>query len=340
MNASRPPASPTGVLCYPRIMNRVTSASLVPGSARAELGEPRWPDFFLVGAIKCATTSLYHYLRQHPEIYMPEVKEPTYFGTDLQSSNFIRDREEYLRLFQTASPGQRVGEASPWYLYSQRAAREIYEVNPKATIFISLRHPVDVMYSAHGQQLRNGNEILGDFEAALQAEPHRQGEGDYPAGVFLKEGLLYRNIVRFAEQVERYFDVFGRRQVHVLLFDDIVRDPRAILKQLFESLGVDPRFEPQLQVFNPGRRVRLRRLQRLVRHPPKPLRAAARTFVPKVWRRLVTPWIQSWNTQVGGWTPLAPEIRSALQEELCGEILRLEEVIDRDLSIWRAPQEL
>ncbi|NLF38083.1 sulfotransferase, partial [bacterium] len=104
----------------------------------------RLPDFFIVGAPKSGTTALHAYLGRHPSIFVPARKEPHFFGSDIVSPAFVRDRDAYLSLFAGATTEARVGEASIWYLYSKRAAREIKEFNPDARIIIMLRNPVDM----------------------------------------------------------------------------------------------------------------------------------------------------------------------------------------------------
>ena len=107
------------------------------------------PGFFIVGAPKCGTTSFYHYLRQHPQIFMPDNKEPHYFGSDLKkrSDEFIKTEEEYLSLFKDADSSQMAGEASTFYLYSKAAQKEIKGFNPHAKIIIMLRNPIDFLHS-------------------------------------------------------------------------------------------------------------------------------------------------------------------------------------------------
>ncbi len=114
---------------------------------------------------------MYDYLKQHPEIFMPERKEPNFFGTDLGlSPYFIRDEKEYLSLFSGARNEKRVGEASVLYLFSKLAATEIKECNPAASIIIMLRNPVDMIHSLHSQYVYNGWEDIVEFEAALDSE--------------------------------------------------------------------------------------------------------------------------------------------------------------------------
>jgi len=99
------------------------------------------PNFFIVGAPKCGTTSMTEYLKQHPDIFIPEEKEPHYFGSDLEYPRITKTEAQYLRLFSEAQDERRLGEASVWYLFSQRAAQEIYEFNPLSRIIIMLRTP-------------------------------------------------------------------------------------------------------------------------------------------------------------------------------------------------------
>src|SRR3990172_12275584 len=180
----------------------------------------RNPDFFIAGAPKSGTTAMYMYLKQHPEIFMPEKKESHFFSTDLKSPMFIRDKEIYLSLFSGAKDEKRVGEASVWYLYSKNAASEIKEFSPSASIIIMLRNPVDMLYSQHSQFLYNCNENISSFEEALNAEEDRRRGLRIPPGVHFVESLFYRETVQYTEQVERYFNIFGRENVHIIIYDD------------------------------------------------------------------------------------------------------------------------
>ena len=180
----------------------------------------RWPDFFIVGAPKCGTTALYEYLRQHPSLFLPFHKEPLFFGDDLTRRYGRLTTDEYLALFNEADEGQRIGEASAWYLYSESAAREIASVSPSASIIAMVRQPVDMMYAQHSQLLFNRQEEIEDFGSALAAEPARRRGERLPPGPLRPETLRYRETSRYADQLQRYFDVFGRERVHVIVFDD------------------------------------------------------------------------------------------------------------------------
>lgn len=296
----------------------------------------RMPDFFIVGAPKCGTTAMYEYLRQHPAVFMPFHKEPLYFGSDLTRRYGAMSRLDYLRLFRAAGPDQRVGEASAWYLYSARAAGEIADEAPDARIVAMFRDPVDVMYAQHSQLLFSEQEDIQDFAAALDAEDDRAAGRRLPRGPIRPENLLYRRMVRFAEQLERYLDAFGRDRVHVIIHDDLRADLRGQYRRLLEFLEVDPEFVPDFSPANENKRVRSRWVQRLIWDPPliRRLIPALRRF-PAV--HALRAALLSLNSDRAARAPMDPVLRSRLGEELRPEVERLERLIGRDLSAWKQP---
>lgn len=295
-------------------------------------GMPR-PDFFIVGAFKSGSTALYDQLRQHPQIFMPFHKEPLYFGDDLTRRYGRMTLDDYLRLFKGAKPGQRVGEASTWYLYSTSAAREIKEFSPDAQILVVLRNPVDVMYAQHNQLIFNVIEDIPDFAEALAAEPDRREGRRMPPGPINVENLFYRHSVHFAEQLERYFEVFGRDRVHVMLTDDMQRDGAAVVRGALEFLGVDPSLAAPPPRSNENRRVRSPWLQRLIFAPKLllPLAPFLRRF-PLV--RAVRTKMLDINSEAKPRPPMDPALRAQLIDEFTPEIERLGGLIGRDLSAW------
>jgi hypothetical protein len=292
------------------------------------------PDFFIVGAFKSGTTALYEYLRRHPQVFMPFLKEPHYFGDDLTRHYGRMSLPEYLALFRDARPGQRVGEASTWYLYSTTAPGQIAEFAPKAQIIILLRNPVDVMYAQHSQLRFRADEDLADFASALEVEPARRHGERLPPPPARPETLFYRHSVHFADQVERYLRTFGRDRVHIVLFDDLVGDTAAAYRAVLEFLDVDPTFQPDFGVHNESKRVRSGALQRLVYNPPGPVRGAARVLrrYPLVHRARDV--VLGMNSRAEERKPMDPRLRAELLEEFAPEIERLSTVIDRDLSAW------
>lgn len=292
------------------------------------------PDTFIVGAFKAGTTAMYEYLRAHPQVYMSPVKEPMYFGRDLTARYARMTETEYLALFRDAADELRAGEASPWYLYSTTAAREIHDFNPEARIIIMLRNPIDVMHSQHSQLVFNLREDIADFEQALAAEDDRRAGHRLPADALRPEALYYRHSVRFTEQVARYLDVFGRERVHFIVFDDLSADVRGTYRTLLEFLGVDPDVEVDFAVRNAARQPRSRLMQRLVFAPRGPLRRAFGTLRRFPLMHRVRDALVSANATSARRTPIDPELRRRLTDEFAPQVADLGALIGRDLSAW------
>ena len=297
------------------------------------LGRMPRPDFFLVGAFKSGSTALYEGLRRHPQIFMPSHKEPLYFGDDLTRRYGRFTEADYLHLFSGAKPGQRVGEASTWYLYSVSAAREIHDFAPEARIMVVLRNPVDVMYAQHNQLIFNVIEDITDFAEALAAEPDRLAGRRVPPGPKNLENLFYRRSVRFAEQLERYFDVFGRDGVHVMLHDDLDRDGAVVVHGALEFLGLDPSRATAPPRVNESRRIRSPLVQRLI-FAPRPLLPAAPILRRFPLVRAVRKRMLELNSETRPRAPMDPLLRRQLLDEFTPEIDRLARLIGRDLSPW------
>ena len=237
------------------------------------------PDFFIVGAPKCGTTAMNNYLAEHPEIFIPNIKEVHFFGRDLDiTKGALRDERSYLELFSGATTEKRLGEASVWYLYSKTAAEEIYDFNPDAQIVVMLRNPADMLYSQHSQFLYNGNEDIEDFGEALAAEPERKAGKRIPKSAHLVDGLFYSETVRYAEQIERYFERFGRENVHIILYDDFRADLPGTYRNLLRFLGVQDDFTPEFAVVNPNKRARSALLRNFVQEPPESIKRLSRVF--------------------------------------------------------------
>ncbi|MCL6452738.1 MAG: sulfotransferase [Alicyclobacillus sp.] len=200
------------------------------------------PNFLIVGAAKCGTTSLDQYLHQHPDLFMAPRKECNFFaipempahfsgpGDDVFESNLVQNPHAYENLFRGAKQGQLTGESSVAYLFYPGVAKRIHDANPEAKIIIMLRNPVQRAYSAYMHLVRDGRETL-DFMDALKEEPLRRQQNYQPLWMYCEAG-------KYAEKVKRYLDLFGRDQVHVVLYDDFSRRTQATVRQVFAFLGV------------------------------------------------------------------------------------------------------
>ena len=292
------------------------------------------PDFFIVGTFKGGTTAMYEYLRAHPQIFMSVPKEPMYFGADLTPRYRRMTQDEYLAMFKGVAESTRAGEASPWYLYSTDAPREILDFQPEAKAIVLLRNPVDVMYAQHSQLVFNQREDIADFGEALAAEEERRRGQRIPADALRPEALSYRHSVRFADQLRHWFEVFGRQRMHIIVFDDLIAEPREVYRKTLEFLGVDPSYEVDLSVYNPNRRARSGAIQRLIFAPPRPLRALfgklrSLSFAHRLRDRLVSA-----NSRKAARAEMDPQLRRSLTAEFAPQVAELGALIGRDLSAW------
>lgn len=285
------------------------------------------PNFFIVGFGRSGSTSLYKYLRDHPEIYMSPVKEPKFFCSDMiegSKTSGVKTLPEYLALFELAANEKVLGEASTMYILSDIAAREIHEFNPDSKIVILLRHPVDFLQSWHSLGVRDGYESEPDLLKALDLEDERTrvgGSADHGAEISYR----YRHVIKSAPQrVQRWYDTFGRDRVKLIVFDDLSKKTEATYRDLLAFLDVDTETLPDFKVHNSAKAFGKSRsgwLRELRRWLPK------RTFgLRKILKALDTTQVQR--------GVLPPETRQALVDEFTPVIKELERIVRRDLSEW------
>ena len=197
------------------------------------------PDFLVIGAYKCGTTALHHYLRAHPGLFVPERKEPNYFAFAGDRAPFehpaaagsIRDRADYDALFRAAPAGQIRGEVSPACMPVSGACSRIRAQAPGARLVAVLRNPVERAYSDFMMYRRDGLECESSFVRALEAQPTRDAATD-PTSHYISTGC-------YGAQLSRYLEEFPREQIHVVLHEDLRDDRDRTLRDLFAFLGVD-----------------------------------------------------------------------------------------------------
>jgi hypothetical protein len=295
----------------------------------------RWPDFF--GAPRAGTTSLYYYLRAHPDIYMPALKEPHFFierGIKLLSETrklrylppkIIEKQEDYLRLFSNAQDDQVAGEASVFYLSDEFAPVKIKEMNPRAKIIMLLREPVERAHSAYLLAAREGSESLPSFYDALQEDNKFMVKFSASASVYISPGLYYQHI-------KRYLEIFKGEQLCVYLYDDLVSDTGALVKGVCSFLGVsshETEFSGLERRYNSYAEPRNNILKWL--ESSRCLQALAISMLPRGIRPLVHDRLVNRKASK---PPLDPRARGFLKSIYHDDVLKLQELIRRDLSSW------
>lgn len=291
------------------------------------------PNFFLVGAAKAGTTSLYSYLEQHPAIYMSPVKEPRFFTPELYSiyNNAVRSGgrkvplnfDQYSQLFAGVKNETAIGEASTDYLYLTKAATRIKDKIPDAKLIAILRNPVERAFSAYCYQLRDGYETL-PFDRALQAEESRIKQGFRPGWHYQQVGFYY-------DKIRQYLNVFSPEQIKIFLYEDLASDSISIAREIYQFLGVDSDFVPDLTRKNISGVPKNKTLHNLFTKE-NCLKSAIKLFIPQQIRQNLYQKMRKNNLGE------KPEFDKAIRENLLDvyreDILQLQNLIQKDLSTW------
>jgi hypothetical protein len=332
------------------------TVSTDPAPAEREQRSRRIPDFFIVGHAKCGTTALYDMLKPHPEIFLPEVKEPYYFAADKpqprrrfgrrwrtldQTGTHAETFDEYLSLFKEAGPGQRVGEASTHYLWSAVAPARIAEVQPQAQIIGILREPAAFLRSLHLQLCQNGNETQLNFRRAMELEDARRVGKRIPRRSEWPRYILYSDRVRYVEQLRRYHETFGPERVLALIYDDYRDDNEGTVRTILRFLGVDDSVAVRSTTVNPSVSVRSVHLQSRVRGVARAERPAGRALKRAIgavtsqrFRHAVVYPLRK-RVVVGAPPPVDESFMLELRRRFKPEVEALSEYLDRDLvALW------
>lgn len=296
------------------------------------------PNFLIIGAAKSGTSSLYMYLKQHPDIFMSPIKEPHFFSFDSESKmtkgpgdpirKAITDYDQYIHLFDNASEESAIGEASTSYLYRPEAPKRIHELIPDVKLIAILRDPAERAFSAYMHVVRDGRETLSNFSEALKLEANRIQENWDPIWHFTKVGFYYK-------QLARYYDLFDQDQIRVYLHEDLVKEPEKLLENIFCFLDVNPDFSPDLSVkFNVSGKQKtaiIQYINKIFFLSPNPIKWISRKLIPDIWRWKFTNWVRQRNLRK---IQIPEEIRKKLIALYRDDIEKLQSLIDRDLSMW------
>jgi hypothetical protein len=283
------------------------------------------PNFIVIGVAKGGTTSLYRYLDQHPQIFMYADKGTNFFGYEdardwkwhdegeppLLRHFHVRTLAEYEAAFAGVTDEIAIGEVSPQYFRSPTAARRIHEHIPDVKLVASLRNPAERAFSGFLMRTRRGVKVRDAHEELAPEASH------------VREGFYY-------DRMKRYFDTFPKEQIRTYLFDDFKKDPTGVVQDLYGFVGVDPEFAPDTAVrHNPANVPRSAVLNRVFYHPrairsakailPDRLQTAAKRLRQRTQRPAPT---------------FPPDLRARLLELYRDDILKLEALLERDLSVW------
>jgi hypothetical protein len=299
---------------------------------------PPTPTFLIIGAQKSGTTSLYHYLSQHPQVFMSPVKEPGYFAFAGQPVDYrgpngkpaalnaytVTEWDKYLRLFAGSDNAVARGEASTLYMAMPGTAERIRSQLPNVRLIAILRNPVERAFSSFLHCRRSGREPYPDFNVALAHEQER---------IEQRWGFLWRyeSLGHYYEQLVPYFDLFPREQILMLRYDDLIARPQELMSNILTHIGADAAFRiDSSEKHNVSGEPKNVRLQAMV-ESPSVLKTIAKPLVPDALKTQIKRLVQRHNLT----RPAMPaSARERLQHVYCDEIIRLQELTGLDLSTW------
>ena len=325
-----------------------------------DLKLPRAADFerflFIVGAPRCGTTTLSRFLKDHPAVRFPALKEPHFFTQhDLGA---LPDRElkqrverDYLRRFFRADRHRPIGvDGSVSYLYSPERLEPVLRLWPECRFVVSVRDPLTMLPSLHRRLIYVGQETMPDFADAWAAVADRAEGRKVPRACQDPRLLRYDEAARFGTYVERLFNAVGRERCLVLVFDDLVANPAGQYRRLMDFVELEPQPGVDLSPNREGQSVRFRWLQRVLKQPPGPIKErlgseffrkhhsrdadgnSAFETLMALRRRLLR-----WNRMSVPVNPLPMALQREIAGHFKGEVEHLGELIGRDLSHWLQP---
>jgi hypothetical protein len=298
------------------------------------------PNFVIAGAPKCGTTSLYMYLKAHPQVFFSRA-EIYFFCDDLHFRQPILNEEQFLHLYKDVKKTQAAaGEYSVWNLFSKAAPEKMKRLNPGMRVFILLRNPVEMVYALYNEMKFINQENANTFEEALSLQKARKKFIGIPARMLNPiEAFQYFDVGKYSEQVKRYQAIFPEEQLMIILFDDLKKQTELIYDQAVSFLHIDEKFQPDFKKYNESKAVRYRWLQKWMTEPPQWTKKAARVILPHESKARIALLNSLWsmNARKQERKQLSAETMDLLKNEFREDVNKLSELLHRDLTHWTSP---
>ncbi len=294
------------------------------------------PTFLIVGVQKAGTTSIYGYLKEHPQVYMSPIKETNFFATDWENKTEkqpdrgtrkrINSWERYCELFINVKDEIAIGEASPNYLVNYKTSSEmIQRYVPDVKMIAILRNPVDRAYSDYLMHLRDGINV-GKVRSLSEQVKFRADSSST-----IKKGLYYA-------PVKHYFDTFDREKLKIILHDDLTKDSLKVMQEIYRFIGVDDTFNPDTSKRSQSAAVPKNQTLNNLLQTKNPIRtvisSTLKLAMPLEMRQKIRSSLVKLNSAGKELKPLSSEERKLLTEFYREDILKLQDLIQRDLSSW------
>ena len=305
---------------------------------------PKLPNFLVIGAGKSGTTSIYEYLKQHPQVFMSEVKEPNFFalegvkkitGYDKDDPHgfnhypwAITNFKDYEKLFENVTNEKAVGESSTMYQYMPKAPENIKKHIPDAKLIAIFRNPVDRLYSRYLHLAREFREPTQDFEDCLI-----KGNIWWQKNDLIQEGFYYTHM-------KKYFEQFDPKKIKIFLYDDLRKDTPKVIKEMYQFLEVDDSFKPDTSLrHNVSGKIKNKFVNKLIGQNSI-LKGGAEKIAPSLMKKVKSSYtlkkiVSNLRQKNLEKPPLKEDTRIRLINEVYkDEILNFQDLIQKDLSNW------
>ncbi len=292
------------------------------------------PDFFIVGAPKCGTTTLYHWLKLHPDIFMPEAKEPHYFAQNLSDRYCrIRTEEQYLSLFNASQRNVLCGEASVLYGFYPESIKNILKHNPNAKFIFMLRNPVDMAPSYHRQLINNLEEDVTSFENAWSLQKTRMSGNNLPITSTDPDLLQYGSKCALGNHLNTIVSAIPKSQLLVLFLDDLRDTPQKTYQETLSFLSTEDDGREDFKKENQAAAIQSRYIKKLLDSPPPWLKLIKKLI--KITGIPIGTLIQSLNRKQIKPLPLPEHVKKQLADYFETDIQLIEKITGRDCKHWR-----
>lgn len=289
------------------------------------------PNFFILGAPKCGTTSLAYWLSEHPQVFMSPVKEPNYFNFDYGRRRTCA-LSQYEALFSMATEAHRaVGEASPRYLYSRTAITGILKYAFEPLFIVMLRDPVEMAAALYDERVFHGDEHIESFEDAWECQEERLYGGRIKSRHLDPQMLMYGSICSLGEQLERLYRHVDRSRVHLVFMDDLKENAGREYGRIIQFLGLEPDARTEFPIRNSAKAPAYRFLNTMLKKSNDILH---RIGVPHI-RLGLTETINTLNRKSIVRQQMAPAFERKLRQYFVSDIELLESLSGKDLTAWK-----
>lgn len=302
------------------------------------------PNLFIVGHPRSGTSSLHHYLKQHPDIFMTAIKEPNFFARDfrIDSDNFhkkelyfpYRTENQYLSLYKKWTNEKIAGEASATNLCSKVSAQQINRFNPASKIIMIFREPVEFIHSFHSAARFALGEHIEDFQTAISAEKDRRDGRGLSRRVIAPSWLFYSEFIKYIEQIQRFLSFFDQVQIKIIIFDDFKTNTHDVYRDVLGFLNVDSNFSTEFDIVNPNKQLKWPLLKKYTLDSPYFRKTLRRLFSHDTYAGL-KDFYKNKMVKHEPRQPLDETFKLGLMQEFKPEVEKLGDFLKKDLvSLW------